>query len=472
MMNLIDLLATIDVPCEDARNIQGISDDSRVIEKDWLFICRRGHMECGDHFVQEVLDKGAIILWEHPPQQDCYSCTSICEALPVLLNNYYQNPCHDMCIIGITGTNGKTSVSMILKQMLESLGEQTMVIGTGHVRYGNHDDMIENTTPSACILANYFALARRMKIPYIIMEVSSHAIDQERIGFIRFDFILYTNITKDHLDYHITRTHYAYTKFKLRAYLKQHGVIIVNHDYTYLHELYDLSDKKIVTFGITQAHLQVQHVRLHMEGSQFILFDQLYQTQMLGMNNVYNIIEALTLFHVLQIPIVKQQQAVKELCGIAGRLEVHRVNGYYVWIDYAHTDSAMKELLQLATQLAQHRVICLAGCGGERDQEKRPQMARWMLMYSDLAIFTSDNPRGEHIHDILFAMLKGNRGRYEIFENRAYAIKYAMKNASKHDIIILAGKGDEEYQLIFGKKYPFSDREIVRRYSKMEEEHL
>lgn len=465
MMRLNRLLSEIKIACEDERCILGISDDSRRVQRDWLFICRRG----GTPYVQEAIEKGAVVLWEEPKAQGCYHVDVVEEALPILLNAYYHEPCKHLCVIGVTGTNGKTSVSMILKQMIEGIGKQVMVIGTGHVRYQHKDELIENTTPSQCLLAWYFAQAKELHIPYIVMEVSSHAIDQGRIDFIRYDFILYTNIRKDHMDYHLTRTHYTYTKFKLRKFLKAHGVIIVNHDDTQLHYLYDLSDRKIITIGSSQAHLCIEDIVLAIDHSEFTLLGQHFETGLLGMMNLYNIVEVLAVLHYIFVPVKKQVELVKQLKGIAGRMEVLEVKDYYIWIDYAHTASALLELLKLANQVKQSRVICVIGCGGNRDCEKRPQMANIASEQSDACIFTADNPRNEAIQNILMEMIQGVQGEYHIYENRAYAIKYAMKIAQKHDIIVIAGKGDEEYQLIKGRKYPFSDREWVRIYSRMEE---
>lgn len=471
-MDLIELLHYIGIMCEEKRTVLGISDDSRIIQKDWLFICRKGTDKSGYAYVEDVLEKEGIVLWEDKAQKSCYHTDNIENALPILLNAYYHDPCRHLCVIGVTGTNGKTSVSMIVKQMLEGLGKAVMVIGTGHIRYLDKDEIIQNTTPSQCTLASYFARAQLLHIPYVVMEVSSHAIDQGRIDFIRYDFILYTNITKDHLDYHLTRTHYAYTKFKLRKYLKSHGVIIVNHDYTELHALYDLSDRKIITIGQSQAHLCIENIVLAIDHSEFYLFDQHYVTPLLGMVNVYNIVEVLAVLHYLFVPVKKQQAIVAKLQGIAGRLEVIQIRDFFVWIDYAHTDSALKEVLAMAKHVAKQRVICIVGCGGNRDKEKRSLMAKTALENSDICIFTADNPRNEQVHDILLDMLTGIEGSYHIYENRAYAIKYAMKIACKHDIIVIAGKGDEEYQLINGRTYPFSDREWVKAYSRMEENLL
>lgn len=467
-ITLNKLLSYIQVPCSDERCILGISDDSRKVKKDWLFLCRKGAYQDGASFAQEAFEKGAVILWEDEEKEHHYHCNSMRQAMPILLNIFYQDPSRYVTLIGVTGTNGKTSVATIIKQLLEAHGKSVMMIGTNHIHFEQQDISIDNTTPSSCMLASYLSLARAHEILYVVMEVSSHAIDQERIGFLKFDCILYTNITKDHLDYHITRTHYQYTKFKLRWYLKRHGILVLNQDFQYMHDLYELSDAKIVTFGKSQAHYHIEDVQLSASGTTFTVMNDQYTTSLLGMFNVYNIIEAIIVMRYLQIPYHALISYVHQLQCVAGRMEVHVVHGYYVWIDYAHTQSALMELLKLASQLSTARVITIVGCGGNRDRSKRPLMAETALKYSDIVIFTSDNPRYEEPYHILYEMIQGQEGRFEIFENRLYAIKYAMKIATNNDIIVIAGKGDENYQLIKGIKYTFSDRECVSIFSKLE----
>lgn len=444
--------------------MKGISDDSRVVQQNWLFIARKGTCVNGEQYAKDALAKGAVVLWTQAPQENCYQCEDLMAAQATLLTVFYHDPCRHLYVIGVTGTNGKTSVSDLLTQMFLALGKRTMLIGTGHICYDDVKEEIDNTTPSACILANCFAKAVAMQIPVLIMEVSSHAIDQKRIGFIRFDHIIYTNIASDHLDYHITRTHYQYTKFKLRNYLKQGGTMIVNHDDTSLHPLYNFHDHKIITIGQTQAHMQLSSIELSLSGSRFSFQNEQFQTKLLGLHNVYNIAQCLIILHELNIPLHIQKEIVSSLVGVAGRSEVHELYGRYIVIDYAHTASSLEALLTLVHEFCQRNVIVVCGCGGERDQEKRPQMAQTAIDYSDIAIFTTDNPRHEKPYQIFCDMTHGIQGAYEIFENRAYAIKYAVKIAREHDIIVIAGKGDEHVQLVNGKKYPFSDWECVKQY--------
>ena len=287
--------------------------------------------------------------------------------------------------------------------------------------------------------------------------------DQKRSGFIRFDHVIYTNITSDHLEYHITKTHYRYTKFKLRNYLKRNGSIIVNHDDISLHPLYDLKDHKIISVGTKEAHLQISDIHLKPTGSSFLLEKEAYETKLIGYHNVINIAQCLAILHVHSIALPLRQSIVSSLHGIGGRMELHEFQSRYVIIDYAHTASALQTLLETVKPLKEKRMIVICGCGGDRDRSKRSEMAKIALAYGDIIIFTTDNPRSEPPYQILFDMIQGIEDGYEIFENRRYAIKYAVKIAQEHDIIVIAGKGDERYQSIDDKRYPFSDLECIKQ---------
>lgn len=461
-MTLAKLLAQIDIACQDERIVAGISDDSRRVKQDWLFLARRGQQDNGEQYAKEALAKGAVVLWEKAAQPNCYSCANLVQAQTVLLRSFYHDPCRHLHVIGVTGTNGKTSVSQLLAQMFAAVHKDMMVIGTGHIRYADHDIPIDNTTPSSCILAEYFHLAQTKGCFGVIMEVSSHAIDQKRIGFIRFDEIIYTHITSDHLDYHITRTHYQYTKLKLRYYLKRSGVIIVNHDDVSLHPLYQFHDHKIITVGQSQAHLRLRYGERTPQGSSFWLQEDAYTIPLLGVHNIMNTAQCLVVFQRLGISLPQRQQIAAQLHPVSGRLECHEYASRYVVIDYAHTASSLSTLLTTLQELKQKRLIVVCGCGGDRDRSKRTTMAQIAMAYGDIVIFTSDNPRNEYPADILIDMTTSLDGGYEVFENRRCAIKYAVKIAQEHDIIVIAGKGDEAFQVINHQKYPFSDWECAQ----------
>lgn len=470
--SLNNLLELLHIPCRDTRTLKGISDNSREIEKDWLFVCRKGHEEDGSRYIEEALKRGGVVLCSHPyPDENVYTVPNVERILQTLLELYYGDLCRELTVIGITGTNGKTSVASILNQLLHKAGNRVMQIGTGNVTYDNQHIEIHNTTPGCFQLANYFREAIRLEIPYVVMEVSSHAIDQNRINFLHFDYIVYTNITQDHLDYHLTRTHYRYTKFKLRRYLKPQGTIIYNADLSYMQELVHLAHHTSLGIGLHGAHFPIEDVQLTAKGSAFTLQGYRYETRLLSMANVYNIAQALVILRRIGISYDALQELVKELKPVKGRLEVIDCVDFTIWIDYAHTTDALHRILEFAAQVKKGRVITVIGCGGNRDKQKRPMMAYEAYMRSDETIFTSDNPRDESIHAILADMMHPLPEHVQVFENRYFAIKHTIKMVQNDDIIIIAGKGCEEVQTVFGKEYPFSDRRCVLERLTKEELH-
>lgn len=469
-MKLSNLLQCIQVPCKDYRLIKGISDDSRDVQKDWLFIAHQGLKENGEKYIKDALNKGAVVLQEADSNQNnVYSVKNLENQIPILLSIYYQEPWRALCMIGVTGTNGKSSVTSILKQLLEMNQHKVMTIGTGHICFKDNDIEITNTTPSVFVLMHYLALAINESITTVVMEVSSHAIDQHRIRGIFFDYIIFTNITQDHLDYHLSKIHYQYTKFKLRNALKLQGVIILNNDDKYLEELYSLSYHKIITCGIHQAHYVIHNYQLEDKQSKFSLHTYDFTTSLLGMVNLYNITQAIMVCRCLQISYSKLQKDVSKLVSVEGRLHCLPIAKPIVWIDYAHTFMAVKSLIDFANEVKKGKLILVVGCGGEREVEKRAMIGEYAQQHCDIAIFSSDNPRGEDIQKILMDMMPKQLENIQIFENRWYAIKHAIKIARNSDIIVIAGKGNEKTQTIKGKEYPFHDERCVYEILKREE---
>lgn len=450
------------VECSDHRVIQGISDDSKDIQKDWLFVLRYGSDERAMSFVRDALDAGGVVLCDVVIQMEkVYICACVQDYIYLLIDRFYGDLCSQVCVIAVTGTSGKTSVASLVSQLLSLKHCDVMQIGTLFLKYRGVCEKTNNTTPDCFQLALYFKKALDLSIPYIVMEVSSHAIDQDRIHFIRFDMILYTNITADHLDYHVTKLHYRYTKFKLRHFLKEHGTIVYNNDLPYMEELLRLVDNRCLCFGTKEAHFPIRDVLLSDHALSFTIRGYRYEAGLLGMMNVYNVCEALLALHQLGISYEALQEDVMQLEPIEGRMEIIKANTYSIWLDYAHTSDALKNLLEFASQVKQGRILSVIGCGGDRDKTKRPQMAELCAKYSDIAIFTTDNPRFEHVYDILHDMCVVRYENARIFENRYNALKHAIKIAQKSDIIIIAGKGNEDYISVRGVAYPFSDRDII-----------
>lgn len=449
--------------CRDERVVCGISDHSDDIKKDWLFVVRHGEDSQSEHYIEKVLAQGGIVLFDRDIKKEhVYVCNHVEYHVRTLLDRFYGALCETICVIGVTGTSGKTSVASIISQLLMMDQREVMQIGTLFLKYHDVEEKTMNTTPGCFQLSMYFHKAKQLHIPYVVMEVSSHAIDQDRINFIQFDMILYTNIREDHLDYHLTKTHYRYTKFKLRRYLKANGAILYNNDLPYMQELLHLAHYQCLCFGTGEAHYPIRDIQLEEQGSSFSLQGFHYHTSLLGMMSVYNMCEAMMALRRLHVPYETLQTYVAQVKTIPGRMERIEGKGYEVWLDYAHTSDALANLLQFAKYVKRGRLLCVIGCGGNRDKTKRPQMASIAARYSDIALFTSDNPRYEPVYEILADMCVEHYPNVEVFENRYYALKHVVKIAQKSDIIVIAGKGNEEYISVCGEQYPFSDRVILQ----------
>lgn len=460
-----DLLATIGISSEDERIVCGIHEDSRRVGKDWIFISRLGLKGEGKAYVREALDKGAVVIMEERcAMRDVYVCADVQKALITLSSALYPRLCADLLCIGVTGTNGKSSVSAFLYQML-SADMPCMRIGTHEVCGAGWREEIENTTPPLCELIRLFEQAREEGARCVIMEVSSHAIAQQRIALLRFDHLIYTNIKEDHLDFHRCPTHYRYTKYALRRYLKPGGQVIVNHDDPLLRDLYPLLAGHCVTFGHVPSHFQILEEHADRSGIRFRMNEYACHAPLYGAFQVMNIAPAVISARLLGYPRAWIEERVAALHGLSGRMQK-------VWdhplafVDYAHTEDAVRRMYEALRDLPHERVITVIGCGGEREQEKRGAIAALVSANSDLSIFTADNPRGEALSSILLQMREAAQGCM-VFEERAHAIKFAVENSGNDDIILVVGKGDEKVQIVSGERVPFDDAEILLRLLKL-----
>lgn len=476
-IRLNKLLQALSIPCDKSIAIQGISDNSKDVKKDWLFVLLDETLHAFSYF-QEAIEAEAFVLCDsqnpmlkkhHQLCEKMYVCANLKQHIPEIMQEYYDDVCANLCVIGVTGTNGKTSVATLIAQLLELQQYALMQIGTGFIKYQEKTIPTHNTTPGPFQLAHYFSLAKQCGITHVVMEVSSHAIDQDRIRYLSFDIIAYTNITQDHLDYHLSKTHYRYTKFKLRRYLKAQGAIIYNADFPYMQELVHLAHYNCISFGCEQAHFPIRDVCCSEHDIAFTMQGYHYRAPLLGMMNVYNLCEALVVLRRLKITYEQLREDSQKIKPISGRLEVIYHGDFAIWLDYAHTSDALKQLLSFAAEVKKGRLISIIGCGGNRDVSKRSVMADIAAQYSDIALFTSDNPRYEHVDAILADMLVHPHANVEVFENRFFAIKHAVKIAQNSDIIVIAGKGDENTLSVRGCEYPFSDRACVNELLKKEE---
>ena len=479
-MLLKDLLENVPVlECTAGleQEITAVCYDSRKAEPGCLFVAVSGFAADGNRFIPMALEKGAVavVTAKKPEGQIPYVLVASDRlALALLGCNFYGHPAKNMTMIGVTGTNGKTSSTLLLKQVLEkTLGAKVGLVGTMANMIGQKVIPTERTTPESLELQALFARMRDAGCTHVVMEVSSHAVTLERIGGIRFDVAAFTNLTEDHLDFHKTMDAYCDAKAEL---FRRCGRAVVNVDDSYADRILSAAACPVLTTSVaTDRGLHAQNVELHAEGIRFTAVYDGEQAEVSlpipGRFTVYNALTVLGIARQLGISLQTCAAALKTAEGVKGRVEVVPTPGtpYSVLIDYAHTPDGLENVLRSVRDFCQGRLISVFGCGGDRDPMKRPIMGRIGVELSDVAIITSDNPRTETPMAIIEDILKGVKqeyGEYIVMEDRRAAIRYAMDIAEKNDIIVLAGKGHETYQDIGGHKYHLDEREEVAAHLK------
>ena len=479
-MLLKDLLENVPVlECTAGleQEITAVCYDSRKAEPGCLFVAVSGFAADGNRFIPMALKKGAVavVTAKKPEGQIPYVLVASDRlALALLGCNFYGHPAKNMTMIGVTGTNGKTSSTLLLKQVLEkTLGAKVGLVGTMANMIGQEVIPTERTTPESLELQALFARMRDAGCTHVVMEVSSHAVTLERIGGIRFDVAAFTNLTEDHLDFHKTMDAYCDAKAEL---FRRCGRAVVNVDDSYADRILSAAACPVLTTSVaTDRGLHAQNVELHAEGIRFTAVYDGEQAEVSlpipGRFTVYNALTVLGIARQLGISLQTCAAALKTAEGVKGRVEVVPTPGtpYSVLIDYAHTPDGLENVLGSVRDFCKGRLISVFGCGGDRDPMKRPIMGKIGVELSDIAVITSDNPRTENPMAIIEDILKGVKqeyGEYIVMEDRRAAIRYAMDIAEKNDIIVLAGKGHETYQDIGGHKYHLDEREEVAAHLK------
>ena len=477
-MKLKDLLAGIavlEMTADPERNIEAVAYDSRKVTAGSLFVAISGFASDGNRFIPMAMEKGAVaVVTAKKPEIDVpyILVESDRLALAMLGCNFYGHPAKTMTMIGVTGTNGKTSVTLLLKQVLEStLGAKVGLIGTMENRIGDLVIPTERTTPESFQLQGLFAQMRDAGCSYVVMEVSSHAVALERIGGVHFDVAAFTNLTEDHLDFHKTMENYCDTKAELFARCDK---AVFNRDDAWFCRVSAKAGRDVLTTAVKgSGDLVARDLQLHADGISFTAVkgeeSAAVTLQIPGKFTVYNALTVLGITDRLGISLSAAAAALAKASGVKGRVEVVPTPGkpYTVLIDYAHTPDGLENVLTSVRDYCKGKLIAVFGCGGDRDPIKRPIMGKIGVTNSDLAVITSDNPRTEDPNAIIADILTGiteEDGEYIVIENRRKAIQYAMDKAEKDDIIILAGKGHETYQEIGGIKYHLDEREEVAAY--------
>ncbi len=483
-MKLKDLLKDITI-LETAADLEleigSVCYDSRKAEPGCLFVAISGFASDGNRFIPMALSKGAraVVTAKRPEGDVPYVLVESDRlALALLGCNFYGHPAKAMKMIGITGTNGKTSATLLLKHVLEAVkGAKVGLIGTMENLIGSEVVPTERTTPESFELQGLFARMRDAGCEYVVMEVSSHAVALDRIGGVHYDVAAFTNLTEDHLDFHKTMESYCDAKAELFARCDR---AVVNCDDPWSSRILEKASCSAITTSLSCGGLTAQNIRLLPDG---VAFDAVYEGKSVpvglsipGNFTVYNALTVLGISLQLGISLEAAAAALAGAKGVKGRVEVVPVPGeaYTVLIDYAHTPDGLENVLSCVKGFCQGRVIAVFGCGGDRDRAKRPIMGSIGAELADIAVITSDNPRTEDPNAIIADILTGidpAAKNVVVIENRVSAIRYAMDIGEKHDIIILAGKGHETYQEIHGVKHPMDERKLVAEYLAEKRKH-
>lgn len=459
--------------------ITGISDDSQRIAPGEIFVCRKGAEADGCDYIDEAAKRGAAAVVSYrsaPSTVPLIETADIAATFAYLAGKLYL-PKRHFKLVGVTGTNGKTTVTHIIRDILEGCGKRVGIIGTNGIFFGEEKlDIVTSTptTPGTAELWKIFSEFERSAADFVIMEVSSHAVALGRVAGCRFDVGVFTNLTRDHLDFHGGMREYAAAKKEL---FKNCDSAVINIDDRTGVQIYsDFCGRKL-SVGFSEAELSAAGLRCRGGGSEFFAE---YGGETVGTSlalpgrfNVYNALLAVGACVLSGIDFKKAAQTLPYAKPVRGRME--RVPGTecVVIIDYAHTPDGLEKVIHTVKGFARGRVITLFGCGGDRDKTKRPIMGEIAGRYSDYTVLTSDNPRTEDpfsiIGDIYAGMAKTD-GKYCIVPDRRAAIFHALSLAEPEDVVLIAGKGQEEYQIIGKEKLPFNEREIIGEYIKNTED--
>lgn len=469
--------------------VSGIAEDSRRVEPGQVFVATRGVRSDSHLFISDAVELGAVaVVCEQPvapyPGVAILRVADSRDALGRLAHAFAGNPSKDMLVIGVTGTNGKTTSTYVLESLLLAAGYNVGVLGTIEYRFAGQRLEAANTTPSAPQLARIFSQMKDAGVNAVALEVSSHAAHQRRISGIEFDGCVFTNITQDHLDYHGSMEEYAaakleiFTDFLQRSSKQRPGapVAILNIDDARIAALRDQIPGHVKTIAMDQpADYQARDIRFSSSSTSFkVAMGQTeidLSTHLVGRYNVMNVLGAVAVTHSLGLPLEPIRDGLAALDVVPGRLEtVREGQDFLVLVDYAHTPDALERVLENARQMTDKRVIVVFGCGGDRDPGKRPLMGQAAAELADVVVVTSDNPRTENPARIIDHVLQGAEksskpgGQLTVLEDRRAAIAYAIDLAEAGDVVVIAGKGHEDYQILGTEKVHFDDREEARKF--------
>lgn len=459
--------------------ITSIVIDSRLARPGSLFFCIKGHTLDGHRFVPMAEKNGASAIIAQDPVSANVPVIYVNDthrALAMVADHFYGHPSHRLHLIGVTGTNGKTTITYLIQAIQEACGLATGLIGTMGMHFKNHQVAVVNTTPEVHLIHENLAKMKAQGAESVVMETSSNALYDGRVRGCDFDVGVFTNLTEDHLDLHGTMKDYMYAKSILFTQLGnrygEHGEMktaVLNQDDPVSDVYRHMTAAHVISYGIDQpADFRAESIQITPRGTSFTLNvrGETYPVAMklIGKFSVYNALAALAACSVRGFDTNRMIHALEQVPGVSGRFESVRAGqNFSVIVDYSHTPDSLQNALSTIKEFAKGRILTVVGCGGDREHGKRPIMAKIAVDNSDLAILTSDNPRTEDPEAILQEMTAGVQGRsYKKITDRREAIRYAVKSALPGDIILIAGKGHETYQIIGKVKHHFDDREIAK----------
>lgn len=487
MINLGDLFRGVDVVAtkgDMATGIAGISYDSRKVRPGFAFVCVEGYKTDGHIYVKAAIENGAAAVVAQKPVEVPEGLPLILvrdsrQALALMAAAFAGYPARKLKMTGVTGTNGKTTTVFLIEKILQEAGYKTGLIGTIMNKIGDRVLPVTNTTPESLDLQLLLQEMADNTVSHVVMEVSSHALELDRVAGVAYDTAVFTNITQDHLDFHQSMENYLAAKQKLFTNLNRDFAksgakhAIINIDDPRAGELVKVSAAPVVTFGIEhECNIKANNINLRANGMTFDVSapggEMTLNLHLTGRFNVYNALAAIAVGFVndIDLPVIKT--ALESVKGVPGRLEkVDEGQPFAVFVDYAHTPDGLDNIIKAARALTKNRVITLFGCGGDRDRTKRPIMGEIAARLSDYAVLTSDNPRTEDPLIILSEVETGVRraadpSKYSVIPDRREAIAHAIGLAQPGDVVLIAGKGHETYQLVQDKILHFDDREVAR----------
>ncbi len=477
LSELVLLIPDAKIIGEDV-SISGIEHDSRKVTTRNLFVCMEGAHVDGHNFIGQAKELGAVAVLTTkknfvPPENiSALIVPDMLDALAVIVPYFYNYPARKMRVIGITGTNGKTTTTYLLREIFTCAGFKVGLIGTIQNLIGDEKFPVRNTTPNVIDLQKILVEMVAKNVDVVVMEVSSHALAENRVAGVEFDTAIFTNLTQDHLDFHGTMENYLRAKSKLfdmvsRRGRKQNKTAVINVDDEASAEILKHCLCKTITYGLrSSADLRATELNIRSDGMNFSLlpFPISLSLHLTGIFNVYNVLAAsgAALAENISPEVIKR--ALENFRSVPGRFErIFSAAPFEVIVDYAHTPDGVKNVLETAAQIATGKIITVIGCGGDRDHKKRPIMGRIAAEFSDVVIATSDNPRTEDPEKILDDLESGiGQKNHERITDRRAAIFRAIELADAGDIVLILGKGHENYQILNTGKIHFDDKEIAR----------